>query len=374
MTNKLLLALIVAVLIALPAGLALQGAPALVWRHVILAAGIMPLILGAMLYFVPVLTRSASANRALFLPLAALMLGVLVVVDLQSGMARIPLLAAAAALVVAAVMAWTWRRRRGVFGTPHPGIDWYLYALAALLLALLLIVSRAFWPEYSGLARVMHLHLNLIGFLGLTAVGTLRVLLPTVLGGRDPGALRFLRRQLPFALFGTLAIAVGAAWSPPLALLGALAWLSPAAGLVLALRNHESGWQLPAGAGVALAAAALGWLAVLLAGAAHGLGAVSADKLLYLLLFLFLLPLVTGATSYLLPVWRWPGAATAAQQAMRGQLTAGSGLRVAGFWLSALLVTFDVGFAAVPAIIVLVAYSAQVLFAFVRVGASREHG
>jgi len=372
MTNKLLLALIVTALIALPAGLALQAAPALVWRHVVFAAGIMPLILGAMLYFVPVLTRSASANRALVLPIAALILGVWVVVDLQSGMTRIPLLAAGAALIVATLMAWIWQRRRRVFGTPHPGIDWYFYALAALLLALLLIVGRAFWPEYSGHARVMHLHLNLIGFLGLTAVGTLRVLLPTVLGAPDPGALRFLRRQLPFALLGTLAIAVGAAFAPPLALLGALAWLSPAVGLVLGLANQESGRRLPTGAGIALAAAAIGWLAVLLAGAVHGLGALSADKLLQLLLFLFLLPLVTGATSYLLPVWRWPGAATAAQQAMRGRLTAGSGVRVAGFWLSALLVSLDIGVAAVPALVVLVAYIVQVLFAFLRVSRNSE--
>jgi hypothetical protein len=64
------------------------------------------------------------------------------------------------------------------------------------------------------------------------------------------------------------------------------------------------------GGGLALVAAALGWLLVLIAGIAHGLGGLSADTTLALLLYLFLLPLVTGATSHLLPVWRWPGAVT----------------------------------------------------------------
>lgn len=372
MMSRLLTGLIFVSLAALLASLAMQTAAALVWRHVLFAIGIMPLILGAMLYFIPVLSRSAATPYLLPVPVAALVLGVLVVLDLHAGMAWIPLLAILGAALVSAEIAWTWRRRRQVFGSPHPGIDWYLFALAALALALMLIASRAFWPEHAGAARVIHLHLNLFGFLGLTAVGTLRVLLPTVSNEHDPGTMLFLRRQLPFAVFGTLAIALGAALWPLLAFFGALAWLSPAVALLLALRGNERGWQVPEGAGMSLSAAALGWLLIVIGGIAHGFGALSADKLLHLLLFLFLLPLVTGATSYLLPVWRWPGAATAARSGMRRRLTVLSGFRTAGFWLSALLVMLDVGYAVAPAAVVLASYIVQLSSAFVRVPGNRD--
>lgn len=365
--GSLLTGLVFGTLAALFAGLMLQPVPPPVWRHMLFAVGVMPLILGAMLYFVPVLTRSAPARAALALPAGAMLLGIGAVIAFHSLPQALPGLAAAAALLVGLEIAWVWRRRQSTLGGIHAGVDWYLCALAALALALVVIASRAVWPEYWSVTRIIHLHLNLFGFLGLTAIGTLRVLLPTVLGERDPLALPFLRRQLPFAVAGSLGIGIGAAYSLPLALLGVLVWLWPALSLLRAMTLCPLR-QLPSrGAGIALAAAALGWPLVLVAGTVHALGGMSADASVALLLYVFLLPLVTGATSHLLPVWRWPGAATDAHARMRARLTAHGGLRVAAFWSSASLTVAGVDFAAVPAVIAMLAYLVQVAAAFMRV-------
>lgn len=371
LAGSVLVFMIFSALAALLAGLIMQPVPAPVWRHVLFAVGVMPLILGAMLYFVPVLTRSAPAHTAVLLPAGAFVLGVGVVSAFLTQPEWLPALAAIGTVLVCIEIAWVWRRRQASLGGAHAGVDWYLCALAALVLALALIASRAVWPEYWAATRIIHLHLNLLGFLGLTAIGTLRVLLPTVLGERDPMALPFLRKQLPYAATGALAIGLGSGYGLPLAMLGVLMWLWPAVAMLRAVSICPLR-QLPSrGAAIMLAAAALGWLFVLLAGAMHGLGKVSADTTLALLLYLFLLPLVTGATSHLLPVWRWPGVVTDTHGLMRARLTAYGSLRVAAFWSSAILTLAGITYAAAPAAIAMLAYLVQVVVAFMRVSASR---
>lgn len=367
-TGRLLIGLTLAVLAAFLIGLSLQRPPVMALRHVLFAAGVLPLILGAMLYFVPVLTRSMPAHGGILsIPPAALALGIGVVFALSGVADLLPLLAGVALLLVCIEIAWMLHRRARVLGAPHPGIDWYVYALMALVLALAMIVSRAFWPEHWAAARTVHLHLNLFGFLGLTAVGTLRVLLPTALGETDSEAAPFLRRQLPVAAFGALAIAGGAAFSTPLAILGALTWLWTAVQLLRALgkgRWRRLTWH---SAATSLAAAASGWTLLLLAGLAHALGAVPSAGLFAVLVCAFLLPLVTGATGHLLPVWRWPGRATAAQLRMRRRLTQFSAVRVGAFWVSAAAGLAGLDYAFLPAALALAAYLVQVLAAFVAV-------
>ena len=103
---------------------------------------------------------------------------------------------------------------------------------------------------------------------------------------------------------------------------------------------------------------------MLLAGLAHGLGVVSADTLMWLLVFLFLLPLVTGASSYLLPLWRWPGKMTQAHTHMHAQLMHFSGVRVLAFYLSGGMSLLDIDGAQIPAVVALLSYLAQVGYAF----------
>lgn len=364
-TGWLLIGLALAALSAFLVGLASPKPSVVALRHVLFACGVLPLILGAMLYFVPVLTRSAPARgMILVVPPAAFALGIGVVLALSGRFDALPLLAGGVLSLASVEIAWMLRRRARVLGAPHPGIDWYVYALAALVLALAMILSRAFWPEQWAVARNAHLHLNLFGFLGLTAIGTLRVLLPTALGEADPASALFLRRQLPVAAFAALAIAIGAAVWLPLALLGALAWMWVTIQLLLALRTWRWRWLRWHAASTSLVAAALGWLLLSLAGIAHAFGYAASDALFALLIFGFLLPLVTGATSHLLPIWRWPGRATSAQARMRQLLTQFSAIRVGAFWASALAGFTGYEHAAVPGALAMAVYLAQVVMAF----------
>lgn len=366
-TGGLLVFLSLLVLGALLVGVVMQSLPDAAVRHMLFAVGILPLILAAMLYFVPVLTRSAPAHGAmLLLPPLAFVLGIGVVIAMPGHAEWLSVLAGCVLVLVCIEIGWTLRRRSRVLGKPHAGLDWYLYALALLILALIMIVSRAFWPEYWTAARNVHLHLNIFGFLGLTAIGTLRVLLPTALAEADPDSTQFLRRQLPWAVCGALAIAFGAALWKPMAILGALAWSWTAAQMlrVLLRRGH---WLNAHAASISLGAAAIGWLLLLAAGIAHALGDVTRDAMFALLVFVFLLPLVTGATSHLLPVWRWPGRLTAAHARMRLRLTKYSGLRVGAFWGSGLAALWGYEYAFIPGALALAGYLFQVVSAFLSV-------
>jgi len=152
-------------------------------------------------------------------------------------------------------------------------------------------------------------------------------------------------------------------WTP-LSWLGAVIGLWPAVVFIKAIRLdllRTAGMQHAA---LPLSAAALGWLLVLLAGLAHGFGLLGADVVMWLLIYLFLLPLVTGASSYLLPLWRWPGKMTQAHRRMRAQLMRFSGARVLAFYVSAGLAMCAIDGAQVPAIIALLSYLAQFAHAF----------
>lgn len=94
-----------------------------------------------------------------------------------------------------------------------------------------------YWPAERQALRLLHLHLNTLGFIGLTAIGTLQVLLPTILSGPDTDAATRLRRDLPVAVAGVLLVGLGAAFCLPLSVVGTgflfyiacrpgLAWLS----------------------------------------------------------------------------------------------------------------------------------------------------
>jgi hypothetical protein len=224
-----------------------------------------------------------------------------------------------------------------MFGPRHRGLDWYLAALAFLLLALLAIMLMPLFPAQRNALRLFHLHANLLGFVGLTALGTLQVLLPTSLGQADPGAALRLRRDLKWAAAGALLIAVGASSLLPasasqiasaLALLGTAmygwvvvrmlhAWLSLFGN---ALRQMHS-------AASSLTAAALGLLGLLVLGAAHGSGWLPARPAVTGFVIAFLLPLVSGAAAHLLPIWLRPGSQGPWHRNLRGRLCRWSGLR-----------------------------------------------
>lgn len=308
--------------------------------HLILAVGAMPLIFGAMSHFIPVLTRTRAAAAGLFsIPVLALAGGALVVGALSMpglywGRYAGALLALTAA---GALLAWSRRRRAGMLGRPHPGLAWYDAALACLVLALLAILAGAVWPQQAIALHRLHLHLNTLGFVGLTAVSTLAVLLPTVAGRPDPQVGPRLRRDLPWATAGTLLVAIGAAWFGPLAWIGAASWTVPLVRLGASwLRLYRAEILALHGAAPLLAAALAGFALSLVFGAMAPLAAAGGFRASQpALAFVggFMLPLVSGAASQLLPVWLRPGIQSDWHARLRARLGRYGGVRAVLFCL-----------------------------------------
>lgn len=311
--------------------------------HLALAVGAMPLIFGAMLHFIPVLTRGVGAGKtSQLLPFAALGAGALAVSAFVRGDLISLWLPGAAGTGLAAAVAlagWAVRRGKAMLGKPHPGLHWYVAALACLAFALLAVAAMALWPEQRLALKRFHLHLNLLGFIGLTAVGTVQVLLPTATGRFDPLAAMRLKRGLPWALAGTLATAAGAAWWPPLAWVGLAAWLAVLFPLgrdwFAAYRRELLAFH---GAVPSLGLAVLGFGLSLLAGGLQGGGAVTAAGTGHLFVLGFLFPLVTGAAGQLLPLWLRPGRQDEWHDKARARLTRWAGVRGLLFLTGGLLV------------------------------------
>ena len=312
---RLLPALAVSSLVAFAAALAAgaSGLPRQAAAHLAFAVGAMPLIFAAMGHFVPVLTRSGESPPLVrALPLLALAggLGVVAAFLLPGawvggpGLAAVPVLLAAVAMPV-----WVRIRGRACLGAAHPGLWWYAAACLCLFLALLAVPAMEFRPEHRAALRLFHLHLNTLGFIGLTAIGTLQVLLPTAAGKPDPQAALRLRRDLPFALAGVLLVALGAAWGGmACAAIGLLCLLVPLVRLGAAwLGRFRTEILRRDGAAPSLACALTGLLGLSLLGGLHGAGLVAGLDAIAAFFLAFLLPLVSGAVSQLLPVWLCPG-------------------------------------------------------------------
>ena len=285
------------------------GSPLAV-AHLAFAVGIVSLIFAAMSHFVPVLTRTGDPGRGIVhLPAAAQLAGVLAVCAMQGLVPRWALqIAAAVDLVLAAtLLSWITGRVRATLGSPHPGWRWYGAALGCLMLALLAALLMPLWTNYWQALRIFHLHLNALGLVGLAAISTLLVLVPTAMGSPDPDAAGWLRRRLFLTSLSLID-----QWS----------------------RRYGFRRLLADGVAASLLLAPLGLLLTIMAGVTHGAGLTPARPTLLAWFAAFLLPLVSGALSQLLPVWRWPGPVTPARLAMRQMLAAGGTWRAA-LWFAA---------------------------------------
>ena len=360
----MLIALVLTALASFAAAFALpwlHPLPPAAHIHLALAMGVMPLILGAMSHFVPVLTRSGTpATGVQWLPLLALAAGVLAFASFAANN-QIYYFAALLALAAAAVFSgWIVRRAGRALGQPHPCLYWYLAAMACLMLALAAVAAMSIWPEQRLALKRLHLHLNTLGFIGLTAIATLQVLLPTAAGRPDSQAATRLRQDLKWALGGTLLIAIGAAWFKPLAWLGASLWAAPIVNLSRAWLHLYGGeiWRRH-GAAPSLAAALAGFAAALLLGALHGTGLLNTTDTAHAFILAFIFPLVTGAASQLLPVWVRPGPQTAWHAQVRQRLGWGGGVRGALFFAGGLLLALGWRGGLALAIVALVAFVLQ---------------
>lgn len=327
-------------LAAVLAASGIAGRPVL--AHLVFAIGVLPLIFAAMLHFVPVLTRSGTASRWIArVPLAAQLAGVLVVLSLSGVLPRelIHLAAGIDLALALLLMAWMQRRARRAVGAVHPGWRWYFAALALLAIALAAIVLPSFLPQAYPALRSAHLHLNTLGFIGLAAFGTLPVLLPTALAQPDAQARERLG-GVPLALLagGALLVASAAGLGrgsagTALAILGSLCVALPAVALIRHWLRRFGVTLVREPAAVSLALAAGGFVLLLAAGVLHALRALDAQAAIGAFVALFLLPLVSGALTQLLPVWRHAGPDSAERRRLRAAIGRWTPARV-GAWLS----------------------------------------
>jgi len=321
--------------------------PSALVAHLALAMGIMPLILAAMAYFVPVLTRSDTAPRSVMgLALMAWLGGLTLIISFAVRMEEMSIAIAIvgtllAAKAAASLLLWAVLRSRHGLGSSHPGLAWYLAALGFLLAALFIVPLLWLWPEQRAALRLVHLHVNLLGFVGLTAIGTLQVLLPTAAGRWDKYAATRLKQDLGLAIGGAALIAIGAGFSAPFAYLGALLFFIP-------LLRMGTGWSMSYadhvgrlhGASTALGMSCFGLTGMLFAGIGHALGFLSGGNALAGFVPAFLLPLVSGAVIQLLPVWLRPGRQGSWHEQLRDALGRYTGLHAPLFVAGGLTTAF----------------------------------
>jgi hypothetical protein len=353
----MLIALIAATLLAFLAGQALPKvivtAPAF-WAHLVLAIGVMTLITAAMQHFVPVLTRSRGAGRwTARLPFLMLAAGGLALA-IFSGRLDFIWVSAAAALAllgVVAMLVWMRSKARNTLGRPHPGLAWYIAAMACLGLGLIAAAAIPLLPAWHTALRAFHIHINLYGFVGLTAIGTLQVLMPTAANQPDPQVGARLHTDLKWALAGSVLLALGQAFLTPLAWLGGALWFWVIGRMGLAWwRLHRSKIFAWHGAEPVLTVALVGF------GAALAGDLLELENLSPLTIFLpaFLMPLVTGAAGQLGPVWIETGRTAARHATDRARITRWNSVRALLFLTAGVLPLLGFHCSGMPALTALV--------------------
>lgn len=306
------------------------------WAHLILVVAALPLMMAAMQHFTPVLTRSRVVERALsVLPLGLMLVGVAVVWVFSGGLSWLWItpLAVLVAVGAAWMLLWMRHRSRVALGGPHPGLAWYVAALVCLLFGLMAAVLIPVFSQAHLPLRQFHLHINLYGWVALTAVGTLQVLFPTTTGQADAGVNRRLRQDLKWALAGAVLLALGRAmeWFG-LVVVGVACWLWPIGRMGLAWWRQDRArivsWH---GAPPVLMAAVLGLVLALL-----GILVPSVTPLdIFVAGFMF--PLMSGAATQLVPVWLRPGRQTPWHAMARQALGRYNGVRALLYLSSAIL-------------------------------------
>jgi hypothetical protein len=223
---------------------------------------------------------------------------------------------AGAGAVFAAICAhlfWLRSRLRAALPAPYTvTVHYYLAASVALLSGIpvgawMLVADTATRPRL----LLFHAHVNLLGWVTLTVLGTVLTLWPTVLRTRmADGAREAASAALPVAGAGLAVLSVGVlAWWPVVAA-GGLALVAVAVAVVLRPAVRAARQKPPASFAAWSMAAAVGWLlvaltvdatALLRAGDADAAAGRFGDVLVPLLAG-FAAQMLLGALSYLLPV------------------------------------------------------------------------
>lgn len=249
----------------------------------------------------------------------------------------------AGALAVAAAVGWhgldLWGRMRRALAARFAHVVRYYVAAAALLpvgAALGVLLARGLSDPLDTRLRLAHAAVNLLGWVGLTFVGTIVTFWPTVLRTRmDAGAEAATRRALPLLLAGTAGTALAAWAGPPPAVAAGLAVYLAGLALVAAPFGR-TGWQKrPTSYASWSLLAGFGWLLGVLAVLTVAIGTAAtwdevSSRLSWatpLLAAGFGAQILLGALSHLVPVAR--GGGPARVRATTGEMDRVAGLRLA---------------------------------------------
>ncbi len=169
--------------------------------------------------------------------------------------------------VVGAVVLWHGvalflRMRRALPSRFKPTVRYYLVAAALLPVGAAAGIVLARDADHDRLV-VAHMAINLLGWVGITVIGTLVTLWATMLRTRIvDGAEKAASRALLILTASVLAIGAAALWAPPpVALVGLLGYLAGLAVAAVPLVK-EAVSKPPSGYATYSVAAGVGWLAV----------------------------------------------------------------------------------------------------------------
>ena len=285
--------------------------------HVLLLGAVTNAILIWSAHFTAAVLRTpeATSRRGEALRLTALNMGVLIV--LAAGTHDLGWVGVAGASVVfAAICAhllWLRSRLRAALPSPYRvTVHYYVAAGIALLSGIpvgagMLVADPAMRPRLV----LFHAHVNLLGWVTLSVLGTALTLWPTVLRTRmADGAVDAARAALPVASVGLALLSVGLLGWWPVPAVGGLALVTLAVLVALipavkaAVRKPPvsfAAWSMAAAAGWLLTALVVDAVTLATAGSAEAAHDRSGDMLVPLLVG-FVAQTLLGALSYLLPV------------------------------------------------------------------------
>ena len=193
-----------AILIGLVHGTALPSWLRLVHVHAALIGGILQLMIGGLLASLSTTSRSdrtpSDSHLALFVALNAATVGLLI----GFGLGNMTIVGVAGIVVIGAVVSIAtvaWKYARQSLTQPASPSWLYRLSLIALLGGLAIGVAMAFqfMPEYYAHARLLHLHVILLGFVTMAMIGATHRLIPIILNAElySPRLARLVMVLLP---------------------------------------------------------------------------------------------------------------------------------------------------------------------------------
>ncbi len=193
-----------AILIGLVHGTPLPSWLRLVHVHAILIGGILQLMIGGLLASLSSDSQSGHSGSNSRPGLFAILNATTVLLLIGFGLGNMMIVGGAGIVLIGAVtsiapIAWQYARQSP---TQPTGSSWlYRFSLISLLVGLVISVAMAFQfvQQYYAHARLLHLHLILLGFVTMAMIGATHRLLPIVLNAElySPRLARLVMILLP---------------------------------------------------------------------------------------------------------------------------------------------------------------------------------